>query len=302
MSFQWSSSPVLTMSPQPSHQSPFGVVGFPHQQSASQTPFGTASTPSSFTAPQQSAPTMSRKRSRDEASANLEPDAPSPRPRNPEEGWVYGPGMTLIKPNQGYAPDAGTQSGTWVEEKRESEEATRRKLEEARRPIIRSHKSQRIDRSCSRSPLSFGPRKVPLTSDSVPIDTSNKLPAIDNFAIHLGIGWKRISEEQHLQAAARGWARFIENHYPITNVHVRLESHALQSYLVESNEGFFLFAENLRQGRLVSHNIVGAMQNLQSNPPTFDGAETLYPQELPKMMESMSHQSAPAMDAEMTMG
>lgn len=264
--------------------------------------FGAAPTPSSFPAFQQTAPTMSRKRSRDEASANLEPDAPPPPPRNPEEGWVYGPGMTLIKPDQGYSADAGTQSGTWVEEKRECDEATRRKQEEARRPIIRSHKSQRVDRSCSRSPLSFGPRKVPLTSDSVPVDTSTKVPVIDNFAIQLGIGWKRISEEEHIQAAARGWARFIENHYPITNASVRLESHALQSYLVESNEGFFLFAENLRQGRLVSNNIVGAMQNLQSNPPTFDGADTMYPTEPPKMMENMSHQSAPAMDAEMTMG
>lgn len=139
-------------------------------------------------------------------------------------------------------------------------------------------------------------------SDSVHIDTSNKLPVIDNFAIQLGIGWKRISEEEHIQAAARGWARFIENHYPLSNAHVRLESHALQSYLVESNEGFFLFAENLRQGRLVSSTIVGAMQNLQSNPPTFDGSETLYPMELPRMVESMPHQSASVMDAEMTMG
>jgi hypothetical protein len=302
MSFQWSNSPVLTMSPQPSHQSPFGVAGFPQQQPAPTASFGASTAPNAFAASQQSAPTMSRKRSRDEASINLEPDAPPPPPSNPEEGWVYGPGMTLIKPEQRYAADAGTQSGTWVEEKRENDEVTRRKLEEARRPIIRSHKSQRVDRSSSRSPLSFGPRKVPLTSTSVPIDTSNKLPEIDTFAIQLGIGWKRISEEEHIQAAARGWARFIENHYPITNANVRLESHAMQSYLVESNEGFFLFAENLRHGRLVSSNIVGAMQNLQSNPPAFEGAETLYPVESPKMMENASHQSAAAMDAEMTMG
>lgn len=233
---------------------------------------------------------------------NLEPEAPPPPPSNPEEGWVYGPGMTLIKPEPGYAADAGTQSGTWVEQKKDTEEESRRKQEEARRPIIRSHKSQRVDRSSSRSPLSFGPRKVPLTSSSVPVDTSNKVPTIDNFAIQLGIGWKRISEEQHIQAAARGWARFIENHYPITNAHVRLESQALQSYLVESNEGFFLFAENLRQGRLVSNNIVGALQNLQSNPPAFEGTDTFYATEPPKMMENTSHQGAPVMDAEMTMG
>lgn len=234
---------------------------------------------------------------------NLEPDAPPPPPpSNPEEGWVYGPGMTLIKPDERYTADAGTQSGTWVEERRESDAVAKRRQEEARRPIIRSHKSQRIDRSSSRSPLSFGPRKVPLTSDSVPVDTSNKLPEIDTFAIQLGIGWKRISEEEHLQAAARGWARFIENHYPITNANVRLESQAMQSYLVESSQGFFLFADNLRQGRLVSTHIVGAMQNLQSNPPSFEGAETLYANEPPKMMEDGPHNAAPAIDAEMTMG
>lgn len=232
---------------------------------------------------------------------NLEPDAVPPPPSNPEEGWVYGPGMTLIKPDQGYSADAGTQSGTWVEQNKDNDDAKQRKIEEARRPIIRSHKSQRVDRSSSRSPLSFAARKVPLTFDG-PVDTSNKLPVIDNFAIQLGIGWKRISDEEHLQAAARGWARFIENHYPITNAHVRLESKALQSYLVESNEGFFLFAENLRQGRLVSTHIVGAMQNLQNNPPAFEGANTFYATEPPKVANLPPQQSAPVMDAEMSMG
>lgn len=293
------------MPPQPSHQSSFGVTGFSHQHAAPSSAFEGAYAASS--APSSScpiAPRSGRKRSRDEASINLEADAVPPPPADPEAGWVYGPGMTLIKPDQGYAADAGTQSGTWVEERSETEKIARRKHEEAQRPVIRSHKSQRVDRSSSRSPLSFAARKSPLPTGFVADpDPANKVPEIDSFAIQLGIGWKRISEDEHIQAAARGWARFIENHYAISNAVVRLESKAHQSYLVQSDQGFFLFSENLRQGRLVSTNIVGAMQNLQSNPPMFEGVDTFYASEppSPSNAQSPAPAPAPAMDAEMTM-
>jgi hypothetical protein len=299
---QFTSSPVLTMSPQPSHQSPFGMAGFSLQNAASPRPFGATPFTSSMGPQQRSTTPISRKRSRDEASINLEPDAPPPPPSDPEAGWVYGPGMTLIKPDQGYTPDAGTQSGTWVEEKHASDEAARRRREEDQRPIIRSHKSQRLDRGTG---LANSAVPSPLNNVTTGISTNtsaveSKLPVVDNFTIHLGIGWKRISEDSPIQAAARGWARFIENHYPVTNVHVRLESKALQSYLVECTQGFFLFSENLRQGRLVSNHIVGALQNLQSNPPTFNGVDTLYAVE-PQKPAAATQPSAPVLDAEMVM-
>ncbi|KAK3987553.1 hypothetical protein QBC44DRAFT_245620, partial [Cladorrhinum sp. PSN332] len=91
----------------------------------------------------------------------------------------------------------------------------------------------------------------------------------------LDIGWSPISDDEHVQAAARGWARFIENRYPVTNAKILLESHGLQSYLVEATQGYFLFSENLRQGRLVSKLADQAFRNLKTSPPTFDGLETM---------------------------
>jgi hypothetical protein len=58
---------------------------------------------------------------------------------------------------------------------------------------------------------------------------------------------------------------------------VRLESRGLQSYLVETEEGYFLFSENLRQGRLVSRDLERAMKNLQASPVNFDDPLVLQP-------------------------
>jgi hypothetical protein len=111
-------------------------------------------------------------------------------------------------------------------------------------------------------------------------------PVVDDFTLHLGIGWSRISDDGHIQAAARGWARYIENHYPVTNVKILLESRGLQSYLVEATEGYFLFAENLRQGRLVSTTPEGTLNNLKISPPMFDGPTTMDASESAKPLDS----------------
>jgi len=227
-----------------------------------------------------------RKRSRDEAAVNLDPPekvVEAPVIKEAEDEWVYGPGMTLIKKSAGYVADASSQSGTWVEEKAAQEQA--RKAEAAllaqqqqsqSRPSLRSHKSQRLEmrapsteRFSARSPTREAVNALSTTSDSI------TQPIVDDFTFHLGIGWSRISDDEHIQAAARGWARYIENHYPVTNAKVLLESRGLQSYLVEASEGYFLFAENLRQGRLVSKLADRALQNLKSSPPAFDGLETM---------------------------
>lgn len=282
---QFSSSPVLTMSPQPAHQS-LGMASFGHHH---HTPPRFAPIPSQFAAyqPVRSAGS-GKKRSREEASDNLEPDVKSLPVEEPEEEWVYGPGMTLIKPSSRYVTDAGTQSGTWVEEKKAAEDAA---VKEAR-SLIRNPKLQRVSRAQPAGPTASAksPSKTDLKTPS------NEGPTIDNFTLHLGIGWRRISDDEHIQAAARGWARFIENHFPVSNARILLESNGLQSYLVEANEGFFLFAENLRQGQLVSQTAEGALQNLQCSPPRFDGMETLSAAESPR---PVSASPEPDMDMKM---
>jgi len=246
-----------------------------------------------------------RKRSRDEAAVNLDPPEKLVEPpviKEAEDEWEYGPGMTLVKRNTSYVADASSQSGTWVEEKAAEEQA--RKTEAAllaqeqlsqQRPSLRSHKSQRLNMTPTLSPVDGAQNKRSSpTRDLVnPMASSSDSlqPVIDDFTLHLGIGWNRISDEEGIQAAARGWARYIENHYPVTNATIRLESRGLQSYLVEADEGFFLFAENLRQGRLVSTKAEQAIQNLKTSPPTFEGPHTMEARGTPMPADAHSHSS-----------
>lgn len=140
---------------------------------------------------------------------------------------------------------------------------------------LRNHKSQRLLNGSDHASSSKTTSALPPTTADIPENGINDDLVIDHFTLHLGIGWKKIKDSDHVQAAARGWARFIENNYPLTNVNVLLESKGLQSYLVESAEGFYLFTENLRQGQLVSRHATAAIQNLQYNPPIFDEKDIL---------------------------
>jgi len=289
----YASSPVLAMPAQAVHQLPFGNPFLAQQNSMLS---------HSISLPRQLVRTSSvagRKRSRDEAAVNLDPPekvVENPVIKEAEEEWVYGPGMTLVKKTTGYVADAGSQSGTWVDEAAAKEEI--RRAEEARlaheqmaqeRPSLRSHKSQRLEMSGSSANGDFSSRHSSPSREAInPMTASSDSiaqPIVDDFTFHLGIGWSRISE--HVEAAARGWARYIDNHYPVNNAKILLESRGLQSYLVECTEGFFLFAENLRQGRLVSKTAERALENLKSSPPVFDGPETMAATESPKPLDTV---------------
>lgn len=290
-------SPVLAISPQPAHQGSLSSAGFNQQQIPSQPPLAFAATQS---APNPGSSGANRKRSRDEAAVNLEPDAPPVQPQEPEEEWILGPGMVLMKSDKSYVADASSQSGTWLEEKKAADDEALRK-HERERIVPRSHKSQRRVQQLTPSGEALASVEPQSTTPSLApgsFGNDDNAPVVDQFTLHLGIGWRKISEDEHIQAAARGWARYIENHYPVTNAQIRLESKGLQSYLVEAAEGFFLFAEDLRQGRLVSSNVESALQNLRSSPPTFEGANTLIATESPGPQTSELTQPA-VLDAEM---
>ncbi|PNY25492.1 Uncharacterized protein TCAP_04570 [Tolypocladium capitatum] len=285
-------SPVLAIQPHSLHQPPLSTASFAHRHAP----------PASFGAGAVGAPPLApclaagRKRSRDEALINLEPDVHISMAEESREGWTYGEGMVLIKPEAGYVADASSQSGTWLEEKSASDEQARRRRQQAEQQLdLRSHKTQRIDNSIDQtSPLSApnGDAAGVSGANGATVDGAREQLVIDDFTLHLGIGWRRISDDEDIQAAARGWARFIENHFALTNVRMGLESKGLQSYLVEASEGYFLFAENLRQGRLVSQTVDGALRNLQLSPPTFDGTEI-------QMEAEILQPSEPLADTEM---
>lgn len=312
--FERTSSPVLTMTPS-TPQGAFAMPPFSHQSS----PLGRVrpSGASSFLSQNACAPSTSgRKRSRDEAGINLDVEEAKLETiepvKEPEDEWVYGEGMVLIKSPSSYVSSAGSQSGTWVEEKAAAEE--KQKNEEARafnqqaRPSLRSHKSQRLDMNAMAPPgVEARARQISPVRDTDPKASTPGLsvdaigqPIIDNFTLHLGIGWRRISEDEHIQAAARGWARFIENHFPITNVRIQLESKGLQSYLVEANEGFFLFAENLRQGQLVSRDVQQTLANLKSTPPVFEGLAVMTAAESPRPSDAPTFQAPVAVEMDMS--
>ncbi|KAI6711139.1 hypothetical protein JHW43_006346 [Diplocarpon mali] len=231
-----------------------------------------------------------RKRSREEAGSNLEEDyfavqAPvaQSEPEN-EDDWEYGPGMTLIKKGgKEYVADSSSQTQDWVDQ-RVAEgacvAALSAEVDEA--PIyIRAAKCQRLNLSTTPAI----PEEPSCTGLAVSPGSPERHmePTVDDFTRHLGIGWSSINNSgDDIQAAARGWAKFIENHFPVTNANIRLSSKGLASYLVESNEGYFLFAEDLKQGRLVSTNLEKTWVNLSSPVPIFDSDLVLEAGQTPK--------------------
>ncbi|KAI6248216.1 hypothetical protein HI914_03084 [Erysiphe necator] len=101
---------------------------------------------------------------------------------------------------------------------------------------------------------------------------NNAKSSFDEFSRRLGVGWSSVLDtDLDVQAAVRGWSNFIEKHFPISNVNIRLRSKGLGCFLVEANEGYFLFGDDLKQGKLVSTNLENVWTNLQGPVPVFEG-------------------------------
>jgi hypothetical protein len=260
--------------------------------------------------------TAGRKRTRDEAGVNLDVEEAKLETIEPvkelEDEWIYGEGMTLIKSSSSYVASAGSQSGTWVEEKAAANET--RKNDEARainqqaRPSLRSSKSQRLDMNVvtllgtdTQANRTSPVREIHPTvfTSGLSADVSSQ-PIVDRFTLHLGVGWSRLSEDEHIQAAARGWARYVENHFPVTKARIVLESKGLESYLVEASEGFFLFAENLRRGQFVSRDVNQTLANLRSTPPVFEGQEVMMAAESPRPNDMPTHHGPATVEMDMS--
>lgn len=105
-------------------------------------------------------------------------------------------------------------------------------------------------------------------------------PVIDHFSHLLGVGWNRIGLDPDTQAATRGWAKYIENHYRLSDVDILLTSKAFEGACLVcarngAHKGYFLFSEDLGQARLVGFNWDVCVGRLQSSPPTFQTDEML---------------------------
>ena len=117
---------------------------------------------------------------------------------------------------------------------------------------------------------------------------SSEDPVIDQFTHILGVGWARVSDDIDIQAAVRGWARYIENHYPVSLVKLVLKSKGLEAYLAETKNGYFLFSEDLSKGRLVGSCWETCLANLQQSPIVYESMEVL------KASRTMAPQLAPS--------
>ena len=219
----------------------------------------------------------SRKRSRDETAILSEDGSYFPdfvaRPPTIAEEPIYGEGMMLLDPQGGRPLSAESQTGTWFEEKQEEEARNKPhpQLPGFRPRLPTSRKSIRLSQSdvpsaaCEQAPAS-PPKALQIE--------------VDEATIALGIGWTRLANEDHdIQAAARGWSRYLDNHYAhhIHGAEILLKSKGLNAYLVRCEEGFYLFAENLLEGRLVGRSWETTLVNLRAQPPKFEGETTLIP-------------------------
>ena len=133
-----------------------------------------------------------------------------------------------------------------------------------------SRKVRRRDRSSSRELMTGNASDSDWLPKSCPED-----PPIDESTHLLGIGWALIGEDRDVQAASRGWAKYIENHYPFSTAKIILQSKGLEALLVETNQGYHLFNEDLSEGKLVSVTWQACLANLQCSPAVFEGLTTL---------------------------
>lgn len=174
---------------------------------------------------------------------------------------IYGPGMTLIYPDDpGYSIAAESQSGTWCEEKIETEEKA------AARPIAVSRKSQRVSPSRDVTVPSLNDMDTQI-SEAIIDDNGN---TINTLITSLGVGWKNIMTNPNLRDQARAYARFIERHFDFTDVIVMLEKESLNAYLVRAKQhgvqGYWLFSDTLKWCQLVGWSLERTVPNLMSGP------------------------------------
>ncbi|KAI9827126.1 MAG: hypothetical protein M1819_007017 [Sarea resinae] len=134
------------------------------------------------------------------------------------------------------------------------------------RPVITPRKSQRLDLAAASSASISS-----ISTGSPPKSGTPTDPFANDFTLVLGIGWTRLSDDESMQAAARGWAKYIENHYPLSDANILLRSNGLNSYLVRATQGFFLFSDDLSEGRFVGATWEKALPNLQARPVVFEG-------------------------------
>lgn len=173
-----------------------------------------------------------------------------PTPVNRDDP-VYGPGKTLIYPNDPSGHYNQGQSGTWLEQR--AEEAVNA-AEGVKRPIMPSRKSQRMGPTAA----TWDENGPSIQTDSVKRANPAE-PFVDEVTRLLGISWMRMDGSEGLQIAQKAYTRWIERHYPgLTNIELWFENTSVQAYLgtalnkATSAKEFLLWSNDLKQAVLVT--------------------------------------------------
>ncbi|KAL9602685.1 MAG: hypothetical protein Q9219_001675 [cf. Caloplaca sp. 3 TL-2023] len=83
--------------------------------------------------------------------------------------------------------------------------------------------------------------------------------------LNLGLGWKSIGHDPDRQAAARGWAKYIERRFPIHSVTV-LARHPNDNILVKAADGIYIFDEAISVAIFIARSLPEYMAQHRENP------------------------------------
>ena len=165
---------------------------------------------------------------------------------------VYGPGMTLIYPEDpSYENCAESQSGTWVEEKSERPQF---QFSHLKRPSISTRKSQRMNASAS-GPDDLAQLVLPPQMREVTAE-----PLIDEATRVLGISWTRMDSTEARKINQAAYSKWIQNHYRgLKDVSIWFENSAIPGYLVQAQNAYngqqeyYIFSHDLTEAKLVTN-------------------------------------------------
>lgn len=232
-------------------------------------------------APISTPPRSSKKRGREDLSpsgASLDENGDTqmhlPPSRTPAISPVRSQVLPSINPWTGQPTSVEEQRGISLEAA--LEKSMNEKTEETEIPDedteSQTPKRMRVHREESSNIIDFAKGTPP----AEPLNPGFHTPEIDKYTHLLGVGWAKLGEDPDVLAAARGFCLYINNRYPLTKPEILLESKGLESYLVKSDQGYFLFKEHLNEARLVATGHGSTMARLQSPPINFEGEKPIF--------------------------
>lgn len=190
---------------------------------------------------------------------------------------LHSEGMSTINPLTGQQGSAGARSESWFEStmleklgpgtEAGPDQVDGSASQEAKRQCVREEPSSNI--------IDFA--KVTPQTQSRHARSHLRPTQADEYTHILGVGWTKLGDDPHFLAAVRGYCRYIENHYSLTNAEILAKSSSLDSYLVKTSGGYYLFNEKLTEGRLIARDLEVTLERLQSSEIQFDCAYPIHP-------------------------